>query len=290
MENGIYNIMNKKHKYSTLLLIVIFIIMSSVSCTDRVHKVTGNADTEDYSQDIHSEGQSYENTHEGQVVTEGHITPGGPDATDNSSNETPSGAAEDPENTATDVVSDHLGIYCFPLDEGSEAELFTHRIIEIAMGEPEIAENSDRTTKYGTYFGDPAGEWCTEFALWCIIQAQNEFGEYSYNYRSLYPHSDWAEGCIDWYRERKRFYRPWELLPRCGDMVFFDTDSDEIGDHTGLVVDLGYDFELEKDYIITIEGNIPGDRPSNKIRQRKFYLDDKLILGFGTFSENDLFQ
>lgn len=176
----------------------------------------------------------------------------------------------------------------FPLDEGTEAYDYTHRIIEIARGEPEVAEDENRVTKYGEYFGEPKAEWCTEFALWCIIQAQGDISDGSYNFRALYPEETWSGGCIEWYEERNRYYERGKFLPRCGDMVFFDTDYDNVSDHTGLITGVEYDYNEEKWYILTIEGNIPGDRPSNRIRERRIPINSKMIVGYGTFLPEDI--
>ena len=168
-----------------------------------------------------------------------------------------------------------------PLPQWSFQYLFTEKVVEIARNEPAEAEDSSGVTKYGTYFGDPSGQWCTEFAVWCVIQAQEALGvEYINVY---YPKSDYSGGCIQWYKKRNNYYPKGAYIPRRGDMSFFEYDGDGTSDHTGLVTGVEYDEETQKLYVLTIEGNLPEDYPTGVIRERRLAVDDKLIFGYGTF-------
>lgn len=168
-----------------------------------------------------------------------------------------------------------------PLPQWSFPFAFTEKIIEIARAEPSDAEDESGVTKYGTYFGDPDGEWCTEFALWCVIQA-DEYFKTSY-VKTYYPYSDWSGGCIQWYKARNCYYSPSKYVPRRGDMVFFDTDLDGKSDHTGLITGVTYDVETRSLFVTTIEGNIPEDYPNGVIRERVLSVEDPTIFGYGTF-------
>ena len=168
-----------------------------------------------------------------------------------------------------------------PLPQWSFQSKFCDKIIEIARNEPAEAEDANGVTKYGTYFGDPTGQWCTEFAVWCVIQAQEHFGvEYVKVY---YPKSDYSGGCISWYKKRDCYYPKGKYIPRRGDMIFFEYDGDSVSDHTGLVTGVEYDEAEQKLYVLTIEGNLPEDYPTGVIRERRLAVDDKLIFGYGTF-------
>ena len=154
-------------------------------------------------------------------------------------------------------------------------------MIAIAEGQPADAEDENGVTIYGTYFEDPSGEWCTEFAIWCVIQAQEALGvEYV---RVYYPYSGYSGGCIEWYKKQENYYPANTYVPRRGDMIFFEYDGDKISDHTGLVTGMEYDEEDGKLYVLTIEGNLPEDYPKGVIRQRRLAVDDPLIFGYGTF-------
>ena len=169
-----------------------------------------------------------------------------------------------------------------PLPQWSFQSKFCDKIIEIARNEPAEAEDAQGVTKYGTYFGDPTGQWCTEFAVWCVIQAQEFFGvEYVKVY---YPKSDYSGGCIEWYKKHNGYYPKGKYIPRRGDMIFFDYDGDSVSDHTGLVTGVEYDTNEQKLYVLTIEGNLPEDYPTGVIRERRLAIDDELIFGYGTFS------
>ena len=170
----------------------------------------------------------------------------------------------------------------FRLPRKTEEYEFVETLMEIAFGEPVEAEDKNGVTKYGTYFGTPTYEWCTEFAVWCIVQAQEKMGV---QYTDVhYPFSDWSGGCVSWYKKQGLFFkRNSDYVPRRGDMIFFDYDYDGSTDHTGLVYGVEYDSAEDKIYILTIEGNLPEDYPVGSIKQRRLACDWKKIYGYGTF-------
>lgn len=168
-----------------------------------------------------------------------------------------------------------------PLPQWCDQYAFIETMIAIAESQPVDAEDEKGVTIYGTYFGDPAGQWCTEFALWCVIQAQETLGvEYINRY---YPYSDYSGGCISWYKKNGNYRTPNSYVPRRGDMIFFEYDGDNVTDHTGLVTGVEYCEEDGKLYVLTIEGNLPEDYPKGVIRQRRLAVDDPLIYAYGTF-------
>ena len=167
----------------------------------------------------------------------------------------------------------------FRLPRNTEEFAFVEKIIEIALSEPKDAEDENGATKYGTYFGTPTYEWCTEFA--CILQAQESLGvEYL---EVKYPFEDWSGGCVQWYREKGLFFKRGTYVPRRGDMIFFDYDYDGVTDHTGLVTGIEYDETEDKLYVLTVEGNLPEDYPVGTIKERRLDIDWKKIYGYGTF-------
>ncbi len=169
----------------------------------------------------------------------------------------------------------------FRLPRKTEEFAFIEKIIEIALSEPKEPEDERGATKYGTYFGTPTWEWCTEFAVWCILQAQESLGvEYL---KVHYPFEDWSGGCVQWYKEKGLFFKKGTYVPRRGDMIFFDYDYDGSTDHTGLVTGIEYDETEDKLYVLTVEGNLPEDYPVGTIKERRLAIDWKKIYGYGTF-------
>ena len=169
----------------------------------------------------------------------------------------------------------------FRLPKNTEEYAFVEKVIEIALAEPKDAEDERGATKYGTYFGTPTWEWCTEFAVWCIVQAQESMGV---DYLKVhYPFEDWSGGCVQWYRNKGLFFKRGSYVPRRGDMIFFDYDYDGSTDHTGMVMGVEYDQVEDKLYVITIEGNLPEDYPVGSIKERRIAIDWKKIYGYGTF-------
>jgi len=174
-----------------------------------------------------------------------------------------------------------MNLATYPLDVDSVYFKLADRMVQIAREEPELAEDSSGITKYGKYFGHPSAEWCTEFALWCEIQAENELNDPLL--AGLYPKRDYADACIRYYRSKGTYFPRGDYVPRMGDLIFFDIDFDGSSDHTGMVTKVEYNEAEDMIYVFTIEGNIPGDSPSTRIRQRKFRITTSNIMGYGTY-------
>ena len=180
-------------------------------------------------------------------------------------------------------IAEEYGIIhaTYPLDVDSTAFRYIMQLIEFARSEPEVAEKRGGYTKYGAYFGEPYAGWCTEFVVYCTIKTKAQFtgGEIG----NWYPIKNTSGRCVRWYRNNNSFFRPDGFIPRAGDLMFFDAAQEGDSDHTALVTGVEYDETENAYYILTIEGNIPGDRPSNRIRSRRIRWDDKTIYGYGTF-------
>ena len=58
--------------------------------------------------------------------------------------------------------------------------------------------------------------------------------------------------------------------PEAGDLIFFDWDQDGGRDHVGIVT------AVVDDKVFTVEGN-----SSDLCRQKRYYLDDPAIYGYG---------
>ena len=63
-----------------------------------------------------------------------------------------------------------------------------------------------------------------------------------------------------------------DILQNGGDIIFFDCDSDDSADHTGIVE------KVENGKVYTIEGNTTGDT----CKQKEYDINSNVILGYGT--------
>lgn len=178
-----------------------------------------------------------------------------------------------------------MNLATYPLDIDSPYYRLAHKIVTIAKNEPSKAENSKGVTKYGKYFGHPTAEWCTEFIIWCSIKAVEQLDDP--RVKGLYPRVTDSEAAIRYYKRHNAYFKRGAIVPRIGDLIFFDTNHDGTSDHTGLITKVQYDSKKKKTYIYTIEGNIPGDNPSIYIRKRKFASTNSIILGYGTYFVSD---
>lgn len=108
-------------------------------------------------------------------------------------------------------------------------------------------------------------EWCACFVSWCA----NECG---YIEAGIIPKFasvnvegvPWFKTCGLW---KERGY-----TPKAGDIIFFDWDSDDESDHTGIVE------KVENGTVYTIEGNTSGD----SCKQKEYSINSNVILGYGT--------
>lgn len=156
-------------------------------------------------------------------------------------------------------------------------EQFIDMVFQIAQNEPVDAEDELGHTKYAAMFDDPASEWCTEFAVWSLLQADKVLGT---KYHKLYPYAAGANYCVEWFTEKGRFHFKSDYLPKRGDMILFDYTDDGEADHTGLVMDVIVDGD--KVTINTLEGNLPEEYPNGKIVKRELDSNWKKILGYGS--------
>ena len=163
----------------------------------------------------------------------------------------------------------------------SELDQFIDLTVAYAMCQPEYPVNENGETKYGALFGHPKAQWCTEFVMWCLLQAEKDMDTDYIG--TVFPYRDWSGGCVEKYREWGRLrYAESGYVPKKGDLVFFKVLSDSATDHTGLVI--GTTEENGQIYVLTIEGNIPTDE-IKCIRQRKLPLNDRTLYAYGTFAD-----
>lgn len=157
--------------------------------------------------------------------------------------------------------------------------------ISIAQNEPQFPVDESGATKYGKLFGTPKAQWCTEFVMYCLKQAETELGtEYIGN---AYPWRDSAYATGLWFKSRNRYFDikrdQSDYIPSPGDIIIFDTVSYGYPDHTGLVARV--ENQNGNWFVITIEGNIPQDSVK-QIRSRKIPVNDPTIMAYCSPTES----
>ena len=149
-------------------------------------------------------------------------------------------------------------------------EISRQSVIEIARSQLSYSESSDNYlvdddgslrgyTRYGDWYGNPYGDWNAMFAAFCLHYAGVSI---PYDASS----SAWAKAL----EEQERLMNPSEYIPKVGDIVFFDTDTDGTVDRVGLID------TIEDINITTIEGDLEG-----LVGSGAYDLFDKHIAGYG---------
>lgn len=129
-------------------------------------------------------------------------------------------------------------------------------------------------TRYGDWYGMPYGDWCAMFVSFCLNYAQIPQDAIPYE-----------ANCPGWIEALQNpdydLYQPaGEYTPVPGDLIFFDWEEDGTADHVGIVTEIIPATEEEPAKIKTIEGNM-----GNQVVERKYDLDDSMILGYGQLPE-----
>jgi len=155
-------------------------------------------------------------------------------------------------------------------------EVFIDLAITIAKNEPTYPEVNGETV-YAALFGNPAYDWCTEFIMYCLQQAEIQLNTTYIN--DIYPWYDSAYSCGLFYIRNNRYFLSDTYTPVKGDLIFFDYEDNGYPNHTGLVIGTKHEYGI--DFVITIEGNIPGD-DIPQIRIIQLPLDNPNILAYGS--------
>lgn len=152
---------------------------------------------------------------------------------------------------------------------------FIEAFISVAEKQPRYPVKDGKTV-YGELFDNPDGEWCSEFVMYCLKEAEDELGTDYIG--KAYP---WRDNGYDiglWFKRHDRYYDAGgSFMPARGDLVLFDTVNIGSPNHVGIVT--GTVVENGAAYILTIEGNIPEDEVK-QVRSRKLAVDDEAILAY----------
>lgn len=164
-----------------------------------------------------------------------------------------------------------------PSSEPREVTLdeFIETFIGIAEQQPQYPVKNGKTI-YGELFGNPHAQWCTEFVMYCLKQAEDQLGTDFIG--TVYPWRDNAYDTGLWFKRKSRYYDAHgSFVPSRGDLIIFDSVHKGVPNHIGIVT--GTVAENGITYITTIEGNIPEDE-IKQIRCRKLAVTDPIIMGY----------
>ena len=117
---------------------------------------------------------------------------------------------------------------------------------------------------YRMLYTDP---WCAAFV--------SAVGQKAGLGQLLFPECA-CDAMIALYREAGRFEERDDLVPKRGDVIFYDWEDSGYGDCRGSSDHVGIVLQLEGDVITVIEGN-----KSDQVGLRKLHVDSRYIRGYG---------
>lgn len=171
---------------------------------------------------------------------------------------------------------------------------YVEHLLQVASEEIGYTEDHGRT-KYGTWAGDPAAQWCAEFLCWCVDQVDQRWE--TQLLRNVYPFytssntgRDWfiragryvvRKGRVDgwgyeWLKGESSFLKSGDYVPQPGDWVFFSSGGPDT-QHVAMVEYCTRDTVTDEILIHVIEGNNP-----SSVARNAYDLNSQNILGYGT--------
>ena len=173
-------------------------------------------------------------------------------------------------------------------------------LLETAEGEIGYTEEKSGVTKYGTWAGIPAAEWCAEFLCWCVSRVDK--AHQSRLLSNVYPNYSGTNVGRDWFLSQGRYIartgmvpgwgsqwwtdtnQPVEqnsYVPQPGDWVFLSDNSKGDTSHVAMVEYCAYDAN-GKVMVHVIEGNNQSRPAPQSVERNAYPLDYWQILGYGT--------
>ena len=161
-------------------------------------------------------------------------------------------------------------------------------------------EERSGVTKYGTWAGYPAAEWCAEFLCWCVNQTDRQGGVHLLN--SVYPNYSGTNVGRDWFLSQGRYIarsgvvpgwgaqwwkdtmEPVEknsYIPQPGDWMFLSNNAAGDTSHVAMVEYCARD-EKGNVRVHVIEGNNVTKPAPQGVERNVYALDYWQILGYGT--------
>ena len=131
-------------------------------------------------------------------------------------------------------------------------------------------------TRYGQWYGEPYGTWDGMFVSFCLHYAGVE---------DMPLEADSARWVEVLSREEYDLYRPAaDHVPTPGELIFLDTDNDDLADRVGLVAEWIAAAQQTPAQIKTIQGDA-----ENEVRYVTLDADDETILGYGLLPEQTFY-
>ena len=172
---------------------------------------------------------------------------------------------------------------------------YVERLLQVASEEIGYTEDHGRT-KYGTWAGDPAAQWCAEFLCWCVDQVDQRWN--TSLLRNIYPFYTSSNTGLRWFLHAGRyvvrkgkvecwgyewlngsstFIRSGDYVPQPGDWIFFNWAGGTDTQHVAMVEYCTRSTTSGRILIHVIEGNNPA-----AVARAEYDLNDPGILGYGT--------
>lgn len=145
---------------------------------------------------------------------------------------------------------------------------------EIADYAEKLVGISGRPNIITDYWGGLVTEWCAM----AIVYVGDKVGVTSFPRSTFVDKSGEYIGFRDWFAERNRFYYRGQIIPKPGDLIIFDYDRDDHGDHIGFV-----DYaDTANNLVHTIEGNA-----NDRMAKMTYSISNANILGYCRPDYND---
>ena len=172
---------------------------------------------------------------------------------------------------------------------------YVEHLLQVASEEIGYTEDHGRT-KYGTWAGDPAAQWCAEFLCWCVDQVDQRWN--TSLLRNVYPFYTSSNTGLRWFLRAGRyvvrkgkvegwgyqwlkgqssFIRSGDYVPQPGDWVFFNWSGGTDTQHVAMVEYCSRDLNTAKISVHVIEGNNP-----DSVKRNIYELNSLSIMGYGT--------
>lgn len=161
---------------------------------------------------------------------------------------------------------------------GSQAST-ADRIVSVAKEELVKGfkeNNGDNKTPYGKWYGLDGQPWCAMFVSYTANEAgvlatkESPKGENGDILAPAVPKFASVRVGVEWYKTNARFESKTSgYEPKAGDIIFFTNKGQN---HVGIVTAI----DTNTKTVYTIEGN-----SSNAVAQRKYSLDNTVIVGYG---------
>ncbi len=122
-------------------------------------------------------------------------------------------------------------------------------------------------TRYGAWYGIPCGNWDAMFASFCL--------NYAGVPQDVFPYEGSCAAWVKTLKDAGIYAAADDYSPRAGDLIFFDSGSDGVSDHVGIVSEV-----TSEDGEVTAVQTIEGDC-HDTVKSCEYDVSDRSILGYG---------